>query len=87
MSFWSAMVAIVAILAFAKMRMHRRWHESEGFRAGPPADPAYTAELEREVETLRKRLEVLERIVTDANTGQANDTRRLASEIEALRDR
>lgn len=87
MSFWSAMVAIVAILAFARMRMHRRWHENEGYRAGPPADPAHTAELEREVETLRKRLEVVERIVTDASTSQAHDTRRLASEIEALRDR
>jgi ABC-type phosphate transport system auxiliary subunit len=39
------------------------------------------------VETLRKRLEVVERIVTDASTSQAHDTRRLASEIEALRDR
>lgn len=92
MSFWSAVVAIVAIIAFARMRMHRhghdrRGHESEGYRAGPPADPAYTVELEREVETLRKRLEVVERIVTDANTRPASDTRRLASEIEALRDR
>ncbi|MBF5090813.1 hypothetical protein F1640_12455 [Novosphingobium sp. NBM11] len=92
MSFGTALVATVAIIMFARMWMHRhgydhRARDGEEFRAGPPADAAYTAELEREVETLRKRLEVVERIVTDASTSQAHDTRRLASEIEALRDR
>ncbi len=43
----------------------------------PQANPA----LEREVIDLRKRIEVLERIITDER-----DTRRLAQDIEALRD-
>ncbi|WP_225205799.1 hypothetical protein [Novosphingobium huizhouense] len=79
MGFWTSVVAIVAIIAWATTRQARyRSH------AGTPlagADPAYTAQLEREIADLRKRLEVLERIATDGA-----ETRRLAHEIEALRD-
>lgn len=73
---WTAIVIIVAIIFISRARRHR--HEF----SGPAPDAAYTAELEREVADLRKRLEVLERIATDGN-----ETRRLASEIESLRDR
>ena len=81
MSFWSAIVAIVAIIAFARVRMNR---ESRGghYQDQPPADAAYTASLEREVTELRKRLEVLERIATDDG-----ESRRLSREIEALREK
>jgi hypothetical protein len=77
-SFWTAVVAIVAIIAFANMRMARHRH---GRDSAQNADPAYAAALEREVAALRKRLEVLERIATEDRT-----TRNLASEIEQLRD-
>jgi hypothetical protein len=79
MSFWTAIVAIVAIIAFANMRSAR-------YRAGlghpltelrGAANPA----LEREVVELRKRVEVLERILTDER-----NTQRLAQDIEALRE-
>ncbi|MCY1672299.1 hypothetical protein OVA07_14930 [Novosphingobium sp. SL115] len=80
MSFWSAVVAIVAIIAFARIRMNRdsarHIHHDQ-----PPVDQAYTASLEREVAEMRKRLEVLERIATDDG-----ETRRLSREIESLRD-
>lgn len=81
MSFWSAVVAIVAIIAWANIRMNRDRHRAGG---GQPLDhdPTYTASLEREVADLRKRLEVLERIATDEG-----ETRRLSREIESLRDR
>ena len=81
MSFWSAVVAIVAILAFARVRMNR---ESRGthYQDQPPVDAAYTAALEREVAEMRKRLEVLERIATDDG-----ETRRLSREIESLREK
>lgn len=82
MSFWSAMVAICAIIAFANIRMNRDRHRSGGETLRNDADAAYTASLEREVEDLRKRLEVLERIATDDG-----ETRRLSREIEQLRDR
>lgn len=80
MSFWSAMVAIVAIIAFANIRMNRDKHRG-GRSERADADAAYAAALEREVAELRKRLEVLERIATDDG-----ETRRLSREIELLRD-
>jgi hypothetical protein len=81
MSFWSAIVAIVAILAWARMRTARYQaglgHPLAELRDGGRADPA----LEREVIELRKRVEVLERILTDGR-----DASRLAQDIEALRE-
>jgi hypothetical protein len=41
----------------------------------------------REIEDLRERIKVLERIATDGNSLDANQTRQIAAEIEALRDR
>lgn len=78
MSFWTAVVAIVAIIAFANMRKARHRTDAQ-FPA--ETDPAHAAALEREVAALRKRLEVLERIATEDRT-----TRNLANEIEQLRD-
>lgn len=84
MSFWSAIVAIVAILTWAKLRSARYeaglGHPISEIRdavASQRANPA----LEREVVELRKRVEVLERILTDER-----NTQRLAQDIEALRE-
>ena len=81
MSFWSAIVAIVAIIAFANMRSARYraglGHPLAELREAGSANPA----LEREVIELRKRVEVLERILTDGR-----DASRLAQDIEALRE-
>lgn len=89
MSFWSALVAIVAILAFTAARIAR-------YRAGfgdPPhrrsihAAMAQTvtspreSELQKEVEDLRQRIAVLERIATEDRHGKA-----IAAEIESLRN-
>lgn len=86
MSPWTAIVIIVAIIAFARIRMNRHGHRHGQFDHDPGerhgADPAYTAQLEREVAELRQRLEVLERIATDEG-----ESRRLSREIESLRDR
>jgi len=82
MTFWSAIVAIVAILAWAKLRSARYeaglGHPLAELReAARDPSPA----LEREVIELRKRIEVLERILTDER-----NTQRLAQDIEALRE-
>lgn len=90
MSMWTAIVVIVAISAFARV-MLARYHARQRSDAdahqrqrvtpdgpGGPADP----ELQREIETLRKRLEVLERIATDERQSKS-----IAAEIESLRDR
>lgn len=41
----------------------------------------------QELQELRERIKVLERIATDGNTLDASETRRISQEIEALRDR
>lgn len=80
MSFTTALVVIIAIIAYAQMRSARyasRGGSQAGLGDGGRADPA----LEREVIELRKRVEVLERILTDGR-----DASRLAQDIEALRE-
>jgi hypothetical protein len=85
MNMWEAIVLIVIITSVAKMIRGRHLRIGPGDRFGqaaaqPPA--ADQAALRREVEDLRNRIKVLERIVTDGR--QRHD---LADEIEALRDR
>lgn len=85
MNMWTAIVVIVAIAAFARV-MAARYNARHDFidreRTPPgvtrPAEP----ELQRELETLRKRLEVLERIATDER-----QTKAIAAEIESLREK
>jgi hypothetical protein len=89
MSVTTMIVVIVAILAFAAMRIaqaHAR-HGSGPDRALPHQDDGEKRALRSEVEDLRERIKVLERITTDDNTTRALETRRVADEIEALRDR
>jgi len=87
MNMWTAIVLIVLITAFTRVMIarHSARHDPMRDKAGPP--PANVArqhdpELQREVEVLRKRLEVLERITTDDR-----QSRSIASEIESLRDK
>lgn len=94
MSFWSAMVAIVAILAFtaARIARYRAGLGDPPSRRGMVSGPIIEAlsaqsaqrenELQREVDDLRQRLAVLERIATEDRHGKA-----IAAEIESLRDR
>ncbi|MBX7459292.1 hypothetical protein K3152_13645 [Qipengyuania sp. 1NDH17] len=44
-------------------------------------------EAQREIEDLRERIKVLERIATDGNSLDAQETKRIAAEIEALREK
>ena len=71
---------------------YERVHSAAGGDAPPPAatrtahmgaaDMADLADMQREIETLRQRVQVLERIVTEDR-----QSRELADEIEALRKR
>ena len=79
MSFWTAVVIIVAIAAFAAIRIERI--RARDRRPGGEILPAREAELQREIVDLKKRLAVLERIATDDRQSKA-----IAHEIEALRD-
>lgn len=85
MNFWNALVIIVAIVAFANIQMTK--HRARGERGNQPPQPGQLtsqreAELLREVEDLRERVKVLERIATDER-----QSRSIAAEIEALRDK
>lgn len=93
MNMWTAImvISIVAITAFARV-MRAKYQAEHGLvedrkgRVQQLTQPVDT-ELQREVETLRERIKVLERIATDANTTGARETRAIAAEIEALRDK
>ena len=83
-------LGIVAISAFSRVQ-RAKYGALGGRRRGvydPQAllDPAQPSpreqELQREVEDLRERIHVLERIATDGR-----HTNNLAAEIESLRDR
>jgi hypothetical protein len=76
MGFWSAVVIIFAIASFVWLRA-QKYRGENTLGARTHGDP----ELEHEVERLRQRIAVLERIATEERGGD-----KLAREIEALRD-
>lgn len=86
MNFFTFMLIIViAGLAYDLMRQRnlaRTGHIEDAEGHLHKLDQAREAELQREVEDLRERIKVLERIATDTN-----DTRALSDEIERLRDK
>lgn len=98
MSFWAAMVLITAIVSVAGVIgsiANARIRERQGLRMdwmgnevpNQPQDDGAKAMLQREVEELRERIKVLERITTDANSLESRGSRAIAEEIESLRDR
>ena len=91
MSGW-AIVAVVAIMVWGVVQLSKARHRArhgivtdergnESF--GQNRDEA----TEREIEDLRERIKVLERIATDGNSLDARETKRISAEIEALRDK
>ena len=79
----TAEMIVTIVLVVMVARVLRTYFETRARTA--PHDAAGAAEaamLRREVQTLKERIQVLERLATDDN-----DTRRLDREIEALRDR
>lgn len=92
MSSW-AIVALVAILIWGVVQIARAKagivsDENGNQKLARHEGERSAAELEaarRELEELRERVKVLERIATDSNTGEARETARIAAEIEALR--
>lgn len=85
MSFWTAMVIIVAMAVFADVlkSKYRARHgivadHKGGEQLAQREDPA----LQREVEELRERVKVLERIATEER-----ETKLLSAEIESLREK
>ena len=76
-------VLIVSITGLLKSRYRARDQSLDNGEAMPPALPsANEAELQREVQSLRERIKVLERIATEERRSSV-----IAAEIESLRDR
>ena len=92
MSSW-AIVALVAIVIWGIVETVRAragivTDEDGNQKIVPRQVEGNPAELEaarRELTELKERVKVLERIATDANTGEAREQARIAAEIEALR--
>lgn len=78
-----ATVIIVAIIGFTEVQKakHRARHGITTDVMGNEK-PVLPDEVKREVEELRERVRVLERIATDDG-----DTKRLSAEIESLREK
>ena len=89
MSWAGAIVLIVAIWGLVSI-IRSRHNSTLGYATdedgNPIGNPGRERELQAEIEQLRHRLEVLERIATDANSNDAREKRRLTAEIERLRD-
>ncbi len=88
-----AIVAIVAIVIWGIVQIAKAragivsdvdGNESFAGKDGL-AERAELDETRREIEQLRERLHVLERIATNENTMDARERARIAAEIEALR--
>ena len=86
MSFWTAVVLSVALGVLADV-MKNRYSARQGVvqdYRGPDGRPVAGPDpaVQRELEDLRERVRVLERIVTDERS-----SRSIAAEIESLRDK
>ncbi|WP_324075129.1 MAG: hypothetical protein RSE14_00420 [Erythrobacter sp.] len=92
MSSW-AIVALVGIIIWGVVEIARAragivTDEDGNQKLAARDETGGRAELEaarRELTDLKERVKVLERIATDANTGDAREQARIAAEIEALR--
>jgi hypothetical protein len=92
MSSWAivVMVAIIVwgVVDYAKARAGIVTDEYGNEKIAPREDGRSAAELavaRRELDDLRERVKVLERIATDSNSSDARERARIAAEIEALR--
>ena len=85
-----AVVIIVAVVAIAKV-FAARYRAQAGIIEDKQGNQQWVGkndpEAQREIEDLRERIKVLERIATDGNSLDAQETRKISAEIEALRDK
>ena len=86
MNLWTAIVAIMGMICVTEL-LKAKYRARHGITTdmmgnekpiAPPTNPA----LEREVEELRERVKVLERIATEDR-----ETKLLSAEIESLREK
>lgn len=76
------LIVIVAIIVWGVLRFNRDHNQANQL---DNQDREALFDAQRERDELRERVQVLERIVTDANSSDAIKTQRLTEEIENLR--
>lgn len=86
MNFWTAVVVIAIVIGIVEIYKARQGVVKD-WKGNETLAPRDDAETRREVEELRERIKVLERIATDANTREARDVKAIADEIESLRSK
>lgn len=92
MSFWSAIVLIVLIGAAASV-IRARYNSQAGITEDMMGNQTLSRPPERdedslrEIETLKERIAVLERIAYDKNSVGAREQERISAEIDALREK
>lgn len=91
MSFWTAIFMIAVVFAVAEV-FKARYRSDKGITRDFMGNESFRnngadQEAQRELDDLRERIKVLERIATDGNSLDASETQRIAAEIEALRDK
>jgi hypothetical protein len=74
-------VAIIIVVTIGRVLQVRYRHSGDSARPNP-ADALETRQLRQEVQTLKERVQVLERVITDSHSSSD-----LEREIERLRDR
>lgn len=91
MNFWTAIFLIAVVCAVAEV-FKARYRSEKGITRDfmgneTSGSPQVDEAAQRELEDLRERIKVLERIATDGNSLDTTETKRIAAEIEALRDK
>ena len=95
MSMWSAIVLIVAIGALASV-LRARFNSQAGITEDMMGNqtinhrserPETNEEAKREIQTLKERIAVLERIAYDKNSTTAQERARISAEIDALQEK
>ena len=87
MNWATAIVLIVLIAAVSGALGRRKRAQREIERRAEELPSQREKELESEVTELRERIQVLERIATDHNSTEAVEARRIAAEIDKLKER
>jgi len=76
-------VVTIGSVLRARLGIHKDRNGNERYHGVDPAAAADAARLRDEVRTLKERVQVLERVITDSEASSL----RLDREIEALRDK
>ena len=88
---WPIAVVLIVTIVVAGKLMSSRYKAQAGIIEDNRGNQKFVGkadrEAQREIENLRERIKVLERIATDGNSLDAQETKRIAAEIEALRDK